>query len=114
MQALPRRESPLTFRDKHLHVDLDQQAVILDGETVRLTPMQYRLLALLVEHAGVVVTRPILLMQIWGYAPPEIREHKVDTCIRGLRKKLGVYADHYIETVVGVGYRFRSPVPASD
>ena len=106
MQTLTRRESPPTFHDKHLHVDLDQQAVILDGETVRLTPMQYRLLALLVEHAGVVVTRPILLMQIWGYAP-EIREHKVDTCIRGLRKKLGVYADHYIETVVGVGYRFR-------
>jgi len=113
MQTLTRRESSPTFHDKHLHVDLDQQAVILDGETVRLTPMQYRLLALLVEHAGVVVTRPILLMQIWGYAP-EIREHKVDTCIRGLRKKLGVYADHYIETVVGVGYRFRSPVPASD
>ena len=113
MQTLPRRESPPTFHDKHLHVDLDQQAVILDGETVRLTPMQYRLLALLVEHAGVVVTRPILLMQIWGYAP-EIREHKVDTCIRGLRQKLGVYADHYIETVVGVGYRFRSPVTVSD
>lgn len=113
MQPLPRRESPQPFHDKHLHVDLDQQAVILDGETVRLTPMQYRLLALLVEHAGVVVTRPILLMQIWGYAP-EIREHKVDTCIRGLRKKLGVYANLYIETVVGVGYRFRAPVPRSD
>ena len=101
------------YRDDHLYVNLRQQLVMLDGEMVRLTPMQYRLLALLVEHAGVVVTRPILLMQIWGYAP-EIREHKVDTCIRGLRKKLGVYADHYIETVVGVGYRFRSPVPASD
>ena len=109
MQALPRRESPLTFRDKHLHVDLDQQAVILDGETVRLTPMQYRLLALLVEHAGVVVTRPILLMQIWRYAP-EIREGRVDACIGGLRRKLGVYADQYIETVFGAGYRFR-PLP---
>jgi two-component system OmpR family response regulator len=109
MQALPRRESPPTFHDKHLFVDLRQQAVILDGESVSLTPMQYRLLALLVEHAGVVVTRPILLMQRWGYSP-EIREGKVDTCIGGLRKKLGVYADHYIETVFGVGYRFR-PLP---
>jgi DNA-binding response OmpR family regulator len=113
MQTLPTPESPPTFHDKHLHVDLNQQAVMLDGETVRLTPMQYRLLALLVEHAGVVVSRPILLMQIWRCAP-EIHQHKVDTCIRGLRKKLGVCADHYIETVIGVGYRFRPLVPASD
>jgi two-component system, OmpR family, KDP operon response regulator KdpE len=113
MQALSTPGSPPTFHDKHLHVDLGQQAVTLDGETVRLTPIQYRLLMLLVEHAGVAVTRPILLMQIWRDAP-EIREHKVDTCIRGLRKKLGVYADHYIETVVGIGYRFRPAVPPSD
>ena len=106
--ALP-PPSPPSYRDEHLFVDLRQQAVILDGETVRLTPMQYRLFALLVEHAGVVVTRPIILMQMWGYAP-EIREHKVDGCIRGLRKQLGVYGAQYIETVYGTGYRFR-PLP---
>ena len=106
MQPLPTRESPPNFRDKHLFVDLREQVVILDGETVRLTPMQYRLFSLLVEHAGVVVTRAILLMQIWGYGP-EIREARIDACIGGLRRKLGVYADHYIETVVRVGYRFR-------
>jgi DNA-binding response OmpR family regulator len=80
--------------------------VILDGETVRLTHKEYRLLALLVQQAGLVVTRPILLMQIWGYGP-EIREGRVDNCIRGLRKKLGIYASQYIETVHGTGYRFR-------
>ena len=47
-------------------MDLRQQAVLLDGETVRLTPMQYRLFALLVEHAGVVVSRPIILMRFRG------------------------------------------------
>jgi len=78
---------------------------MVNGEMVRLTYEEYRLLALLVQHAGVVVTRPILLMQIWGYGP-EIREHKLGTCIRGLRKRLGVYADH-IETVHETGYRFR-------
>ena len=94
------------YRDAHLFVDLRQQVVMLDGETVRLNREEYRLLALLVEHAGVAITRPILLMQIWGYGP-EIREGKVDTCIRGLRQKLGIYADQYLETVIGVGYRFR-------
>jgi DNA-binding response OmpR family regulator len=90
-------------------VDLRQGVVTLDGETVRLNRDEYRLLALLVEHVGVVLTRPILLMQIWGYAP-EIREGRIDTCIRGLRQKLGVYADQNIETVYGTGYRFR-PLP---
>ena len=80
------------YRDGHLYVDLRQQLVMLDGEMVRLTPMQYRLLALLVEHAGVVVTRPVFLIQLGGYSP-EIRERRVDACIHGLRRKLGVYAD---------------------
>jgi hypothetical protein len=84
-------------------VDLREEVVILDGGTVRLTPREYRLLALLVEHAGVVVTRPVLLMQFGGYSP-EMRERRVDACLRGLRRKLGVYADQYLETVTGVGY----------
>jgi DNA-binding response OmpR family regulator len=101
--------NPPSFRDEHLYVDLRQQVVILDGETVRLTPVQYRLLALLVKHTGVVVTRPILLMQIWGYAP-EMGLRRVDVHFNGLRKKLGKYADQYLETVRGVGYCFR-PMP---
>ena len=99
------------YRDGHLYVDLRQQLVMLDGEMVRLTPMQYRLLALLVEHAGVVVTRAVFLMQFGGYSP-EIRERRVDACIHGLRRKLGVYADQYLETVFGVGYLFR-PMPGA-
>jgi DNA-binding winged helix-turn-helix (wHTH) protein len=58
----------------------------------------------LVEHAGEVVTRPILLIQIWGLVL-EMRLRRVDIHIRGLRRKLGVYADEYLETVFGVGYR---------
>jgi two-component system KDP operon response regulator KdpE len=54
------------YRDGHLYVDLRQQVVKLDGETVPLTPMQYEVLSLMVQHAGVVVTRPIPLMQIWS------------------------------------------------
>jgi two-component system KDP operon response regulator KdpE len=48
-------------------VDLRQQLVMLNHEEVRLTPMQYHLLALLVQHTGMIVTRPILLMLIWGH-----------------------------------------------
>jgi DNA-binding response OmpR family regulator len=96
------------YRDDYLFVDLRQRRVILAGEAVRLTPMQYRLFALLVEHAGEIVPRPTLALWVWGrvLAP---RSNMLDKHIRGLRGKLGVYADQYIETVIGVGYRFRPP-----
>lgn len=66
------------YRDEHLFVDLRHQLVTLDSETVRLTRMQYRVLALLVRHVGVVLTRSILLMQIWGNAP-EMDPRNLDT-----------------------------------
>ncbi|HEY6308651.1 MAG TPA: helix-turn-helix domain-containing protein [Candidatus Angelobacter sp.] len=66
---------------------------------------EYRLLALLVQHAGEVVTRPVLLMQIWGNASKIGR--RADVHINGLRRRLGIYADQYIETIIGIGYRFR-------
>ena len=106
MQTVQDENMHRPYHDQHLHVDLRQRVVILDGETVRLTPMEYRLFALLVEYAGVVLTRPVFLMQFGGYSPA-IREHRVDACIAGLRRKLGVYADQYLETVDGVGYLFR-------
>jgi DNA-binding winged helix-turn-helix (wHTH) protein len=71
----------------------------------RLNRLEYRLFALLVEHAGEVMPQSILFMEIWEDGS-EIREGKVDTCIRGLRKKLGVYADPYVKTVFGFGYCF--------
>jgi two-component system phosphate regulon response regulator PhoB len=106
MQTLPYQNSHQPYHDEHLQVDLRQQRVILDDETVRLTPTQYGLLALLVQFAGAVVPRLTLVMRIWGNA--ELRPNVLDGHIHRLRNKLGVYAEHYIETVVGVGYRFRS------
>jgi len=100
------------YRDDHLLVDLLQQVVMLDSQTVALTPMEYRLLALLVQHYGEVVPRAIL-MQLWGYVP-EMRTRTLDVHVRRLRKKQGIYADQYIETVHGVGYRFWPAVPPSD
>jgi len=106
MQALRGESCRHPYHDEHLYVDLREEVVILDFGMVRLTPMEYRLLALLVEHTGVVVTRPGLLMQFGGYSP-EMRERRVDACLHGLRRKLGLYPDQYLETVTGGGYCFR-------
>jgi DNA-binding response OmpR family regulator len=83
-------------------VDLQRRLVIFDSEAVTLTRIQYRVLALLVEHAGEVVPRAIILKRIWGGAP-KIQLRTVDK-----QRKLGIYANLYIETVIGVGYRFRA------
>jgi two-component system phosphate regulon response regulator PhoB len=71
-----------------------------------LTRKEYDLLALLVQHAGEIIPRDALLMQVWGYGS-EIRTRTLDVHIRRLRKKLGGYADQYIETIFGIGYRFQ-------
>lgn len=94
------------YRDEHLSVDFRQQVAILDNQSLVLTRKEYDLLALLVQHAGDIVRREALLMRIWGYGA-DIRTRTLDVHIRRLRKKLGTYADQYIETIFGIGYRFQ-------
>ena len=94
------------YQDEHLSLDFTQQVASLDGKRVTLTRKEYDLLALLVQHAGEIIPRHALLMQVWGYGS-EIRTRTLDVHIRRLRKKLGGYADQYIETIFGIGYRFQ-------
>ena len=96
----------MPYRDENLAMDFTQQAVMLDSERVILTRKEYELLSLLVQHAGEIIPRDALLMQVWGYST-EIRTRTLDVHVRRLRKKLGGYADQYIETIFGVGYRFQ-------
>ena len=56
----------LPYRDEHLSLDFDQQAASLDTERMTLTRKEYDLLALLVQHAGEIIPREALLMQVWG------------------------------------------------
>jgi DNA-binding response OmpR family regulator len=96
----------MMYRDAHLVVDFQRQAATLDSMPMTLTRKEYDLLALLVSYAGVIVPRAELLMRVWGYST-EIRTRTLDVHIRHLRKKLGPYAGHYIETVFGIGHRFQ-------
>jgi DNA-binding response OmpR family regulator len=94
------------YRDEHLSMDFEHQSAILDDARMSLTRKEYDLLALLVRHAGEIIPRDALLMQVWGYGA-EIRTRTLDVHVRRLRKKLGSYADTYIETIFGIGYRFQ-------
>jgi DNA-binding response OmpR family regulator len=90
-----------------LTIDEAQHEVTLQGQPVELTAREFALLLELSRHPGRVFTRPQLLEHVWGDAYYD--EHVVDVHIGNLRKKLEADPAHpqYLETVRGVGYRFR-------
>lgn len=100
---------PPLFDDGHLRVDLARREVSVDGVALDLSRKEYALLALLVAHAGRVVTQPHLLREIWG--PTHERDtHYLRILVGKLRQKLHDDAAHprWILTEPGVGLRLRT------
>jgi DNA-binding response OmpR family regulator len=104
--GFPGANSVPTYRDEHLAVDFERQVAELDSTRMVLTRKEYDLLALLVQHAGQIIPRDVLLQRVWGYGS-DIRTRTLDVHVRRLRRKMGGYADQYIETIFGIGYRFQ-------
>jgi phosphate regulon transcriptional regulator PhoB len=88
-----------------LAIDDDRHEVTLGGELVHLTLTEYKLLRFLAQHPGRVFTRTQILNNIQDESVIVI-DRAIDVHVAALRKKLAD-AGHYIETVRGVGYRFR-------
>ena len=84
-------------------VDADRHVVTLDGEEVRLTAKEFLLLSYLLQHRGRVLSRDLLLTDVWGYQYTG-GTRTVDVHIRRLREKLPVLNDG-IETVKQFGYK---------
>ena len=103
----PLDEIPAPQHWDDLTIDEAQHEVTLHGQPVELTAREFALLLELSRHPGRVFTRPQLLERVWGDAYYD--EHVVDVHIGNLRKKLEADLAHpqYLETVRGVGYRFR-------
>lgn len=82
------------------------------GEVVKLAPQPFRILALLIDRAGTLVTRAELRDAVWGTETVVDFEHGLNTCIRQIRHALGDDAEVpcFIETVPRLGYRFIAPV----
>jgi two-component system phosphate regulon response regulator PhoB len=99
------QESEKVLQIGPLLIDTERHHVSIQGKPIRLTATEFRLLFELASKRGRVLTREILLDKVWGYTY-EGYARTVDTHIRRLREKLGPVGD-YIETLRGVGYRFR-------
>jgi two-component system KDP operon response regulator KdpE len=100
-------ESSPVFDDGDLRVDLARRQVTRGGEPVHLTRKEYGVLALLVRHAGRVVTHQQLLRELWGPGHAE-DAHYLRIVIGKLRHKLADDPLHprWLATEPGVGYRF--------
>lgn len=80
------------------------------GQRIVLTPLEYRLLEYLMSHAGQVVTRSMLLEQVWGYHF-DPRTNVVDVHISHLRERLNLPGSApLIQTMRGAGYMLRAPL----
>lgn len=91
---------------RNLRIDVPGHRVRVSQQEISLTAMEFRLLHTLMQRRGRVQTREMLLADVWQMNP-EIDTRTVDTHIKRLREKLKDAAD-MIETVRGVGYRFRA------
>jgi len=89
-----------------LLIDLSRREVTLGGEPLSLTFKEYELLRFLAANRGRVFSRETLLNKIWGYDYYG-GERTVDVHIRRLRAKIEIGGRSFIETVRGVGYRFK-------
>jgi two-component system, OmpR family, phosphate regulon response regulator PhoB len=101
------RDEGKRLRWRGLEIDPSRHRVVIDGAELGLRPLEYKLLAIFVEHPGRVYSRTELLQEVWGISP-ETNTRTVDTHIRRLRERLAAYSEA-IETVHGFGYRLRDP-----
>lgn len=90
-----------------IEVDPARHEVRVEGQEVKVTALEFKLLATLMSRKGRVQTRQMLLEDVWD-SSPNLQTRTVDTHVKRLRERLGP-AGACIETIRGVGYCFRIP-----
>jgi two-component system KDP operon response regulator KdpE len=100
-------ERPI-FRVGDLSVDLVRRIVKVGEKDVKLSPKEYDLLRVLVQHAGKVLTHKFLLGELWD---DKTDAQFLRVYVRQLRQKIEANREqpHYILTEIGIGYRLRAP-----
>lgn len=91
---------------KDLEVDMEKCLVLLNGEEVHLSATEYKLLCYLIQHKGTVVTKAMLLENLWDKDGNFIDDNTLRVNIKRLRQKLKDDNQQYIVTVFGIGYTF--------
>ncbi|WP_026486551.1 response regulator transcription factor [Caldanaerobius polysaccharolyticus] len=95
----------IEFNNGDLTIDFDKMEVKKQGNNLKLTPMEFKLLSILARNTGKVFTRDELVVKMQGYDYDGF-ERTVDTHIKNLRRKIEDDKNKYIVTVYGIGYKF--------
>lgn len=99
-----RRKISYEYRD--LELDKEKCLVLMKGQEIHLTSTEYKLLLYLMENRGRVVTKAMLLEQLWDIDGNFVDDNTVRVNIKRLRQKLNDEKQEYIVTVFGMGYSF--------
>ena len=115
VRALLRRAQRAVPADNRLSygtltVDVDKHVVKADGEEIKLTAKEFLLLQYLIQHRGRVLSRDLLLSDVWSYSYTG-GTRTVDVHVRRLREKVPMLADAIV-TVKQFGYKLLDPAPA--
>ncbi len=97
--------APTTIKVGPIEIDREKYVVYIDGEQVIFPRKEFEILSYLANHPGKVFPRDTILKDVWG-SDIFVVERTVDVHIRKIREKLNKY-ENLIETVKGVGYRFK-------
>ncbi len=109
----PLKDPSGTIQIDGLYIDTEAEQVKAGGETIKLGPLEYRLLVFFATHQNRVYSRDELLSHVWGVSA-YLDQRTVDVHIRRLRQRLAPYGyDRFLRTIHGSGYRFSQEV-ASD
>lgn len=100
-------QQALVVDDGWLRIDFDLGSVMRAGEAVRLSPTELKLLRVLVDHRGQLLTYGVLLDALWNVGVELVDKHALAVNVNRLRKKLETEAHSYIANVYGMGYLWK-------
>lgn len=103
IRALLRRNKSTVYSCENIVIDINTMTVKKSGENVFVTPTEFQILSALIRNSGVIVTRAILLENIWDEGGAFIDDNTLSVHISRLREKIG---PEHIVTVRGIGYRW--------
>jgi two-component system, OmpR family, alkaline phosphatase synthesis response regulator PhoP len=107
VHALLRRKESVQVKPTgtpDLVINREKYLVIKNGETLHLPKKEFELLSLLASRPEVVFERDVILERVWG-TDIVVGDRTIDVHVRKLREKIG---DDYIQTVKGIGYKFKN------
>ncbi len=97
-----RNKKETVKRVEDIEYDLEKMVVSRNGKIIELTSLELKILNLLFQNLGMVITRDTILNKIWEWTGNDVDDHTVTVYIKRIREKLGT---DIIKTLKGIGYR---------